>query len=89
MSGVIALAVESGATMFCANNLSFFETRKYYGDVYHTFDIGNYVELAQKISGGGDTFKPQRDIAFAKYNVETLVAEHLDKFGFKTSGAKL
>ena len=86
MSGVIALAIESGATMFCSNNLSFFEAKKYYGEIYHNFDIGNHVELAQKLLGGGDSFRDRRNEVFRKYNINTLVTSHMEKFGYRESG---
>ena len=69
MSGVLALSMEAGAKVFCANNLSFFEARKYYGEIYHNFDIGNHVELAQKISVGGEDFRTARDKVYEKYNI--------------------
>lgn len=80
MSGVIALAIESGATMYCANNLSFFEATKYYGDVFDKFDIGNYVELSQKIETGGSDYNAQRDIAYEKYNIDSFIELQLNRF---------
>jgi glycosyltransferase involved in cell wall biosynthesis len=82
MSGVIALATEAGARMFCSNNLSFAEVKKYYGEVFHSFDIGNYIELAQKILKGGDDFVEQRTKLFEKYNIEKNISLQLEKFGF-------
>lgn len=84
MSGVIVLALESDARMFCSNNLSFFEARKYYGDVYHTFDIGNSLELAQKIVAGQKDFSEAREAAYKKYNVRNAVNLQLQKFGHTT-----
>lgn len=81
MSGVVALATECGAKMFCANNASFAEVQKYYGPVFHNFDIGNHVELAQKIIQGGSDFKIERDSVYRKYNISTLVELFLQKFG--------
>lgn len=83
MSGVVALAVESGATLFCANNSSFSEVIKYYDQVFHSFDIGNHVELAQKIVRGGSDFKTERDLAYSRYNIKSFIAGALDKFGHK------
>ncbi len=87
MSGVIALATEAGARLFCSNNLSFAEVKKYYGDVFHNFDIGNYLELAQKIRNGGDDFRDERDALFERYNIEENVRMHLAKFGFTPAPA--
>jgi glycosyltransferase involved in cell wall biosynthesis len=80
MSGVIALAAEVGAKMFCANNLSFIEVRRYYGDVFHTFDIGNYLELSQKIDLGGSRFSDARDAVFQRFNIKTSIDAHMTCF---------
>ena len=82
MSGVIALAIECGANLFCARNKSFAEVTRYYGETFVSFDIGNYVELAQKIVRGGNRYEAERDRALAKYNLQTNVALHLEKLGF-------
>ena len=82
MSGVIALAIECGANLYCARNKSFAEVMKYYGEVFVSFDIGNYVELAQKIQRGGNRFEEARNHALATYNLQTNVALHLEKMGF-------
>ncbi|SKA25840.1 Glycosyltransferase involved in cell wall bisynthesis [Enhydrobacter aerosaccus] len=82
MSGVIALAIESGANLLCARNRSFAEVTKYYGETFTSFDIGNYVELAQKIQRGENRYQAARDHALAKYNLKANVALHLEKLGF-------
>ena len=82
MSGVIALAIECGANLYCARNKSFAEVMKYYGEVFVSFDIGNYVELAQKVQRGGNRFEEARNRALATYNLQTNVALHLEKMGF-------
>ena len=58
------------------------EVMKYYGEVFVSFDIGNYVELAQKIQRGGNRFEEARNHALATYNLQTNVALHLEKMGF-------
>lgn len=73
MSGVIALAIESGARLFCSNNLSFAEARRYYGDVFSRFDMGNYIEIAQRIIYDDSDYSARREEAFAKYSITTLV----------------
>ena len=55
---------------------------KYYGEVFVSFDIGNYVELAQKVQRGGNRFEEARNRALATYNLQTNVALHLAKMGF-------
>lgn len=87
MSGVAVLGIEAGAKMICANNHSFFETRRYYPDTFLGFDMGNAYELAQKITRC--TNNPQeaerrepRMLALAEYNIDSSVRVQLDKFGF-------
>jgi glycosyltransferase involved in cell wall biosynthesis len=79
MSGVIALAIECGANLFCARNKSFSEVARYYGEVFTSFDIGNYVELAQKLSGPDRRFESERVSALARYNLTSNVAMHMAK----------
>lgn len=85
MSGVIVLGMEAGAKLICANNHSFFETRKYFGDTFHGFDIGNYVELAQKIRYAVakpevSTMRLARDKAYQKYNIRGSILAQLEHF---------
>ena len=82
MSGVMALAIECGANLYCARNRSFAEVMKYYGEVFVSFDIGNHVELAQKILRGGNRFEEARNRALATYNLQSNVVLHLEKLGF-------
>lgn len=82
MSGVVALAVESGANLFCTNNHSFNEVRKYYGDAFHLFDIGNHVELAQKLMHENRNFCEKRDEIYQRYNIKDNIKKHLELFGF-------
>lgn len=86
MSGVIALAIECGANLFCARNKSFAEVTRYYGEAFVSFDIGNYVELAQKIVRGGNRYEVERDRVLARYNLQSNVALHLEKLGFVANG---
>jgi glycosyltransferase involved in cell wall biosynthesis len=74
MSGVLVLAIEAGARMFAANNLSFNEARRYFGDVFGRFDIGNHLEIAQKVQFAQDDYARTRDVAFEKYNIVESVA---------------
>ena len=80
MSGVIALAIESGARLFCANNLSFAEVRRYYGDVFSRFDMGNYIEIAQKVATDSNTYSEQREKMYEKYNIANLIDLHRQMF---------
>ncbi len=81
MSGVISLAIEADANLFCTNNFSFNEVRKDMGDVFHTFDIGNYMELAEKIQFAKRDFSEQRNKAFKEFNIKKNVLKHLEAFG--------
>ncbi len=89
MSGVVALAIESGANLFCSNNHSFNEARKLWGDVYHTFDIGNHMELAEKIQHANRDFSKQRDEAYRKYNISNNILRHLEAFGHAVENVSL
>ena len=83
MSGVVALAVEADAKMFCANNLSFFENQRYYGEVFEGFDIGNYLQLSQKIKNGARDFSAKRDEAYGNFNIIQNIETHLKHFGHR------
>lgn len=76
MSGVVALAVESGARLFCSNTMSFNEAARYYGRVYGTFDIGNYVEVAQRVQFDSTDYGAARDAAYERYNIARSVDLH-------------
>ena len=80
MSGVLALAVESGARLFASNNLSFAEARRYYGQVYSNFDIGNFVEVAQKVRFDKSAYDEAREKAFARYNIVRSINLHRHLF---------
>lgn len=80
MSGVAALGLESGANLFCSNNLAFNEFKKYFGETFHAFDVGNHIEVAQKIASRYDDYKTRRDEVHAKFNLEGNIAKHLEAF---------
>lgn len=80
MSGVVALALEAGARLFCSNTLSFSEAKRYYGNVFTSFDIGNYAEISQKIRLNRDDYDVAREEAYAKYNIVGSVAAQRDLF---------
>lgn len=93
MSGVVVLGMEAGAKMICANNHSFFETKKYFSDTFHGFDIGNYVELAQKIQYAvakpeASTMRAARDKAYGKYNIRGSILAQLERFQHNMEHAK-
>jgi hypothetical protein len=76
MSGVASLALETKARSFFSNNYSFRELTRYYGRTFHTFDIGNYKELAWKIEHVSQRFDAELDERFQAYNIERNVAVH-------------
>lgn len=80
MSGVIVLALECGAKLLCSNNLSFNEASKYYGTVYERFDIGNHLELAQKLRATYPDFGAQREAAYETYNLRRNIARYLEAY---------
>jgi hypothetical protein len=53
--------------------------------VYHTFDIGNYLELAEKIQIASKDFTEARDKAYQKYNIRSNVRKHLEEMGHSVS----
>ncbi|MEG3125880.1 hypothetical protein [Sphingomonas sp. GB1N7] len=85
MSGVIVLGMEAGAKLVCANNHSFAETRKYFGETFLGFDIGNYIELAQKVQQAAaqperSTMRLARDKAYSNYNIRGSILAQLQRF---------
>ncbi len=74
MSGVIVLAMEAGGRVLGANNLSFAETRKYFGDTFERFDIGNHIELAQRLQAEPLEVEAARTAIFETYNIRNSVA---------------
>jgi glycosyltransferase involved in cell wall biosynthesis len=91
MSGVVVLGLEAGARLICAQNHSFAEVKRYFGEVFTSFDMGNYIELAQRIrtyaeSAGEWDFPEARDRAFERYNIRLSAREQLERFGFQISG---
>lgn len=80
MSGIFALATEMQSRLYCTSNHSFTETLRYYGDVAEIFDIGNFVQLAQKIRYGKRNFGESQERAYANYNVRGLVRTYFEHF---------
>jgi glycosyltransferase involved in cell wall biosynthesis len=76
MSGVASLALETKARSFFSNNNSFRELTKYYGRSFHTFDIGNYKELAWKVVNATKRFDAVLDERYHTYNIDNNVTAH-------------
>jgi glycosyltransferase involved in cell wall biosynthesis len=84
MSGVVALALESGARLFCSNALSFSEARRFYGNVFTSFDIGNYFEVAQKVQNDSVSYDEAREEVYGKYNIKKSIDIQRDLFERRT-----
>jgi len=83
MSGVASLALETKSNCFLTNNPSFNGLRKYYGNCFSSFDIGNYVDLNHKIIfTKRGLFDYKLDIAYEKYNIENNAKIHYNLFKF-------
>lgn len=80
MSGVIVLALEACARIIAANNFSVAETRRYFGDVFERFDIGNYIELAQRLQSEALNVEAAKELAFDTYNITKSVQYQADVF---------
>lgn len=79
MSGIASLAIETKSNAIFSNNLSFAELNAYYRDCTIKFDVGNYVELAQRIIDVKERMKevtPHIDKALKTYNIENNIALH-------------
>ena len=63
------------------------EVSRYYGEVFSSFDIGNYAELAEKIRRVPSRFEEARTAALDRYNLRTNVNEHLARLGHSSTGA--
>lgn len=72
-SGIASLAIETGIPSLFSNNKAFAELQKYFPECFSQFDIGNYVELANKIENYHDLYSENRKKALEKYNIENNV----------------
>jgi len=82
MSGIAALCLELKANVIFSNNHSFNELNRYQSEVARLFDMGNYVELAQKIPRlqVDETLERRLDAYYETYNLEKNIAFHLGLF---------
>jgi glycosyltransferase involved in cell wall biosynthesis len=79
MSGVASLALETKSNCFLSNNPSFNGLKKYYGNSFYSFDIGNYIDLSQKIIyTNHGSFNDKLEAAYEKYNIEKNAKLHYD-----------
>jgi len=71
MSGNVALALEVGARTIVSNSKTFLKLRRYLKDGFVSFDMGNYVELAQKIANYDADFSNELARYIGSYNIHT------------------
>lgn len=76
-SGVASLAIEINPAVYLSRTLAFFEIGKYFKDSFTYFDIGNYIELAQKIQSNEWEQRKGREAALSVYNSKNLVEIYL------------
>lgn len=75
-SGIASLAIETKSRALFANNLAFKELARYFPESFETFDIGNHIELAQKIYRYRHDFASVIDNHLTKYNVHSNMDLH-------------
>ena len=88
MSGIASICLDLKANVIFSNNFSFNELKHYCPDGIRTFDMGNYVELAQKIIGLriDEPLDQKLERYYQDYNLKTNIRFHLDLFE-KTSAS--
>jgi hypothetical protein len=73
-SGPISQALELGCRIIASRTHTFLEFAEYHKNAVEFFDIGNYLELAERIVAAGQ-FAPRRRLP--EFNVETNKATYL------------
>ena len=82
MSGIASICLDLKANVIFSNNFSFNELKHYCPEGIRTFDMGNYVELAQKISRlqVDPPLDQKLEHYYQKYNLRENIRFHLDLF---------
>ena len=82
MSGIASICLDLKANAIFSNNFAFNELKHYCPGGIRTFDMGNYLELAQKIPmlQLDPELDQKLDRFYEKYNVRSNVRFHLDMF---------
>ena len=79
-SGIASLVLETKIKSFYSNNKAFAELNKYFPDTFERFDIGNYIELADKIRNYKHDYSTQIDKCLETYNIENNIRFHINIF---------
>lgn len=80
-SAVAALAIENHARAIFSNTKCFFELSQFFPDCFASFDIGNYLQLANIIEHYQDKYGEKINDALKKHNLENNVKQYVDIFG--------
>ena len=79
-SGIASLVIETGIKSLFSNNLAFAELKRYFPDCFESFDIGNYHELAYKMTNYHRDYRANIAACHEKYNIENNVLFHKSLF---------
>lgn len=77
-SGPMSIAVDMGAPIVAARNHAFMQFSRYHPEFGDTFEIGNYLELAEKVVVAvGASVKPSAPVYNTRTNAALYVKAHL------------
>lgn len=79
-SGIATNALECKAKIIASNTKCFAELRKYYPNCFAQFDIGNSLELANKIMHFKDIYTGNIEKALLTYNLENNIKHYVELF---------
>jgi glycosyltransferase involved in cell wall biosynthesis len=79
-------ALELSSRVFATRNCCFDELKKFTGEAFFSFDIGNWMELAEKIKNlpQEDEINENRSKYIENYNISKTVQLYLKKMGKET-----
>ena len=79
-SGVASLVIETKVKSIFSSSKAFGELQRYYPNCFEVFDIGNYIELADKIMNYKADYSAAIDHCMNIYNIENNVKNHMSIF---------
>jgi len=81
-SGIVSLVFENNPNVYLSRNKAFLEYKKYMGESFYMFDIGNYLELADKIKNVSESQVHffNRKKGLKKYNISSNVDVYIQSF---------